>query len=100
TYAITFLSFSRKLYVSRSSGWPNTFLYVGSRSYALYRFGMLLAVTPMFIARRYHFAVAFFHSAPQRGVPAGTGRYPIGRPLLWPTLIVAPPMAPIAVRSN
>ena len=42
----------------------------------------------------YHFAVAFFHSRPQRGVPGGTGRVAIGRPLERPAEIQAPPKKP------
>ena len=42
----------------------------------------------------YHLAVACFHSRPQRGVPGGTGRVRIGRPLVVPPEIQAPPKKP------
>src|SRR6476646_3145086 len=44
--------------------------------------------------RRYHLAVACFHPLPQRGLPGGTARVPIGLPVERPAEMWPPPMKP------
>ncbi len=53
---------------------------------------MTIPLAPIPSALWYHLAVARFQAEPQGGVPGGTGRYVMGRPLEPPTEMYEPPM--------
>jgi hypothetical protein len=49
---------------------------------------------PMFMECWYQSALAFFQAVPHRGVPGGSRRWAIGRPLNMLALMPAPPRKP------